>query len=369
MGTDTLNPSVGVVVVRRVIYVLMLCLLPTVALAFECTHANDSCSVSVHWNKRNLPFVVLANPRVPAEQHARLLAAVDYAIAQWNDATCSDMHLDFQGTVQSLADTDVQSYVTIIDKDWSTDCNDRSQRSCKAVGLTRMSYDPRNGNISKGKIELNADMFTLVDADRSCGAEPEPQGGTEVDPWDGSSLEGRDLYALLTHEFGHFLGIAHPCEFPDDDGGFVPPVVEPVEGLEDPETMMSELLTEKPGASVPPPIPERLDCHPRSCLDAEVAPKSKSTMWPELAACDTNARILAGQDVDALCYIYPAGGESTSCRPLNDLRIDSNASGCSAAGLPLDPSPAGSTFVWMLLLPGAAALRRPTLAFIRRRYS
>jgi len=309
-------------------------LLPAAALAYsphsyECTHSEESCAVGVRWNQRTIPFVVLRNPRVSEAQHALLLDAVKHAAGQWSGRDCSDLRLEFQGVVDEVDPAGKVNYVTIIDRNWTCHPTD----GCGRVAVTKVMYNTRNGNILRSLIILNEDYFDLVDSDESAACPPEP------DAFDNGE---RDIYAVLTHEFGHFVGFAHPCEWTKNQG-YAEPEVEGVD--EDLESDESKVLTEPPRMTQSSTASDGVVCPVTSCHEVEKDLRDTSTLWPTIDMCENGGRTLAALDVDALCFVYPAGDDSRSCRPADSVSIESGSLSCSAHG----PAKASSWLAFLLL--------------------
>jgi hypothetical protein len=124
-------------------------------------------------------------------------AAAAGAFAAWSQATCdaggspSITAVD-EGPVDcSLVEYDAngpnQHVIVFRDDGWPY------ADSSNTLGLTTVTYDATNGEIFDADIEINSHDYTLV------ASGPVPAGAY-------------DLQTVLTHEAGHFLGLAHSAD-------------------------------------------------------------------------------------------------------------------------------------------------------------
>jgi MYXO-CTERM domain-containing protein len=155
------------------------------------------------------------------------------------------------------------------------------------IALTSHFSTP-SGEIVDTDIEINAVNPTWANLDPDDGSFGSSHLGDEI-----------DLQTAVTHEFGHFLGLAHTC----------------VHAVFDP-----------PAASVDDqghPVPECPD--PATSGDL---PQSQSVMWFFVEPESTTKRVLAPDDVHAVCDLYPAAQDPHLCT----LNLPDDGCGCAAAG-------------------------------------
>jgi hypothetical protein len=127
---------------------------------------------------------------ITLDQASRVVAT---AFAQWTSAACNGgapgVHADDLGPVQcdhvEYNKSQPNQHV-IVFRDAGWPYNDSSN----TLGLTTITFDATDGEIFDADMELNSHDFALV------ASTPVPFGGY-------------DLASVVTHEAGHFLGLAH----------------------------------------------------------------------------------------------------------------------------------------------------------------
>ncbi|HET6149687.1 MAG TPA: matrixin family metalloprotease [Polyangia bacterium] len=227
------------------------------------------------WARSCIPILVFTDglTDLTAEQVMRAATA---AAATWSGAAnpCTAMRLEVTRASGPGpgAQVDGASTVTFHRTDWCTSSsgscppNDPPQPSMTSV-FVRVT----TGEIVEGDVEINARDFGWTDLDLAPG-----------------TLDRQDLQNVLTHEFGHLLGLAHSCWSATED------VIHPLDDT---------------GQPAP------------ACDQASAAVRDTS-MFASLPVGETKKRTLASDDQNALCTIYPADGGSpgadgdlTTCTP------------------------------------------------------
>ncbi|HLK88839.1 MAG TPA: MYXO-CTERM sorting domain-containing protein [Polyangia bacterium] len=172
----------------------------------------------------------------------------------------------------------------------------------------------------------------IVDADIRINAVPGATPLGNLDPGAPLSRHGQvlvDLQTLMTHELGHFLGLAHTCDvgpYMGDDSGD-----QPKDGVDDQGN----------------PIP---DCTPYP--SASIAKQAAAVMWYLIDSGSIAKRVLTADDAAGVCAIYPAAADPHACTQ----NTPDDGCGCAAAGTA--PGSAASALALGLAL-GAARRRRP----------
>ncbi len=277
------------------------------AYAFECTPHQDYCFSSVRWEIRTIPYIV----RIPDEakiDRDLLMASLAEAFGNWQSVECSDIAFEFKGIVPMGEESPIRNEVIVVTKNWTK----VTKKPNSALAVTRVSYGDQIGQISHATIFINDQTHKFVDAEQSCGG------------------RSHDLLATMTHEVGHFLGFAHPCEYEGKSHGDSCPT-----------QSCTELLKDHPDADL------------------------ETVMWPEVSSCETDQRFLKTTDSVGLCFVYPLSQPvRQDCRSIVEEDapdIGNAAFGCNAAAN-LPPSNTALPLLG-LLFTGLCFLsrrRRPT---------
>lgn len=172
------------------------------------------------WQQREVSYVVvrpLNYERLPGLDESGLGEQVRAAFARW-DSGCAALRPSFAGFVDAAEVGDGQdgrNVIRFIDAGW---CSSGSTCRGSAHAITRVFADTKTGQIAEADIELDSERETF--SKRGTG------------PSDAIAIE-----AVLTHEIGHLLGLAHP---PPSTAG----TTLPVEVMEDGHTRGSDAVVE-----------------------------------------------------------------------------------------------------------------------------
>ena len=163
-----------------------------------------------------------------------------------------------------------------------------------AFAYTAVSKEP-GGRIIEADIAINASPgFGFEWANLDPGA---PSGG---------HLPPVDLQTVMTHEFGHFIGLAHTC-------------VTTTSGAGDDENDGPQSGTDYLGQPIP------------SCYDTGV-PQFAAVMWATIDDGSNAKRVLSTDDARGVCAIYPSALDPHSCTQ----NLPDDGCGCATAGAPSD---------------------------------
>jgi hypothetical protein len=158
-----------------------------------------------------------------------------------------------------------------------------------AIAVTSRNTDP-SGRIFDADIEVNATADSgIIWANLDPCSAPAKGGQDRI-----------DLQEAITHEFGHFVGLAHTCYHE----GYDPP---------------------------PRPLDDqgRLS---RYCMDG--IPEQSAVMWYMVDPNTTTKRVITTDDARGLCAIYAP----ESAVPLCTANLPNDGCGCTtAAGSPISP--------------------------------
>ena len=154
------------------------------------------------------------------------------------------------------------------------DCfEDDSPADRATVALTTVLYDPGTGRVYDADMEVNGWDGQATGSTLGIGTTGPPHGyyfTCDTEAWPSACTtygqdrcKGYDLRNTVTHEAGHFVGLAHPC------GDFGTPTCDR-------------------------PLPP-----------GETVPYAQRTMYPATAIGETSKAILSADDAAGVCAIYP----------------------------------------------------------------
>jgi hypothetical protein len=187
-----------------------------------------------------------------------VLRAARGAAHVWNEVDCSNVAVEIDDASPHAAAVaqDGANVLTTHIVSWCADERGRDCHSSLNPALTTVRFRP------KGRADGPARTAEIYEVDIELN-------GVDY-RWDDMSLpNAADAQVVLTHEFGHALGLADACRMP---GG-----------------------------------PAALDDRGRSVPECTAAPAAvrSSVMWPLGAPNDLRRRRLAAEDRRAICAIYP----------------------------------------------------------------
>jgi MYXO-CTERM domain-containing protein len=192
----------------------------------------------------------------------------------------------------------------------------------EVLAFTSVSKEP-NGHIVDADIEINAGSPDILWANLDPGTPPATNGQLRF-----------DLQTVMTHEFGHFLGLAHTC-VTTVTGGYTTTVSSDSDSPPPGSKDDSEQLI--PDCTDPP--------EPTNATQAE------AVMWYVIDQESITKRVLTADDARGVCAIYPAASDPHSCTQ----NLPDDGCGCAAAG-----ASTGDVATFVLVLLALTIRRRRT---------
>ena len=237
----------------------------------------------IHWAGSCSSLV--SDVDLPAElTPAATTAAIHRAVANWQSLTLgaggSYFKIDVATAAPVEAHNDGKNVIKFRKDKWCRPAEPGQPQLCfssQVSGMTTVFYvarpgDPQDGQITDADIELNAVNFTFVNQPSSV----QPREGTLV----------ADLENTLTHELGHFQGLAHTCW-------------EGASGAPQPSDDQGN------------PVP---DCSMLSSLPADQRAKiTSATMYNFAGSGETSKRTPKADDVAGIAAVYPIARDPKRC--------------------------------------------------------
>jgi MYXO-CTERM domain-containing protein len=158
----------------------------------------------------------------------------------------------------------------------------------EVLAYTSVFKEP-NGKIVEADIEINATDPTLISWANLDPGTPPPRNG----------LVRFDLQTVMTHEFGHFLGLSHTC-------------------IADGTTASGGDNGDEPKTGVP-------FCSAATPADIQ------AVMYPIIDSESIAKRVLTADDAAGVCAIYPADMDPHACTE----NTPDDGCGCATAGMGL----------------------------------
>lgn len=269
--------------------------------------ADPDTGVPVSWPLPLVPWALSGAPSFPSPGCAAgaagdpTLDAVRAGFAEWQQG-CTDLRLVYAGRIGELRIglAGTAENLVVMRRGWCSvdpvarldpcmadpdvDCGgiygcfeDHGVGDRSTVALTTVLYDPDTGRLFDADMELNGwdgQAGTLGSGAPAHGyyftCDKQP-GWPACGQYGEAGCYAYDLQNVVTHEAGHVIGLAHPCDAPGT-----------------------------PSCSSPLP-------------PGETVPWAERTMHPSTAVGETSKRSLSSDDVEAVCAVYPRTDGGCGC--------------------------------------------------------
>jgi MYXO-CTERM domain-containing protein len=303
-----------------------------------CYLGNGASAFPVYWKNACVTYSLEVDASAQISlADAKSVAAL--AFGAWSQVTCSGgapptitaSELEPPGAA-GVSCTEVQynpfgpnqNVIVFRDQGWPD-----SGDPVNTLGLTTITYDSTDGEIYDADMEINSHDFALV------AYPPAPSGGY-------------DLLSIMTHEAGHFFGLAHSADtsavmYAFYHAGEMALTPDDVNGI------CAIYAADGTRATSSGPIPSDACCAiPRHGFDSICAPEDASgKVIPPPSGAPETALVSA---------CSPSTSTSTSGTPAGPVTSAGHSGGCSTAHADMT----GETRAWIgaLVLAGLAAWRK-----------
>jgi hypothetical protein len=276
--------------------------------AHAYVRSTTSMGAPFHWNQTCVPITIYLNkftttPEASGMSPTDVIKSVTAAAHAWSPdsvicpgAVATNPSLEIVPTLApadarapAIGD-DARNTIVFRTERWSISGEAHTtEYAFEALAVTTVT-SRGDGHIVDVDMEVNGVTQTWMNLDP----------GVSLPSNHGLGIENVfDLQNALTHEFGHFIGLAHTC--------FV--------------ASMSNPLVDDSGQIRPK------DDQGKDVPDCDSAPAAvmNSVMWPQTDGGSTNKRTLQPDDINAVCGIYPQGRAAPVCA------LDQAMPGCAVA--------------------------------------